>query len=29
LNLVDANIIGPDYTLNSINDFGDFFKTNN
>lgn len=27
LNLVDANIVGPDYTLTSINDFGNFFKT--
>jgi cellulose synthase (UDP-forming) len=29
LNLVDANIVGPDYTLNSINDFGNFFRTDN
>jgi cellulose synthase (UDP-forming) len=26
LNLVDSNIVGPDYTLTSINDFGSFFK---
>jgi cellulose synthase (UDP-forming) len=26
LNLIDANIVGPDYSLNSANDFGSFFS---
>jgi len=27
LNLIDSNIVGPDYTLSSVNDFGSLFKT--
>jgi S-methylmethionine-dependent homocysteine/selenocysteine methylase len=29
LNMVDANITGPDYSLDSVNDFGSFFVANN